>query len=95
MNDCHKLRLEKLKRGDLWLRWQEPKMTQLKVNFDQAVKDVENPFAVVETNPTPLFRTNMVNLANESGSALPYIFAWFLGVPTSILFLVFMLKAIF
>jgi hypothetical protein len=109
------------------------KMTQLKVNYDQAVKDVEEKIAVVvtdtgwslfvtffvgllaalvggrtgayanvekpltveETNSIPLFKANMANLASERGSALPYIFAWFLGVPTSILFLVFMLKAIF
>jgi hypothetical protein len=109
------------------------KMTQLKVNYDLAVKDVEEkiaiavtdtgwslfvtffvgllaaliggrtgananiekPLTVEETNSTPTFKANMANLASERGSALPYIFAWFLGVPTSILFLVFMLKAIF
>jgi hypothetical protein len=111
------------------------KMTQLKVNFDQVVKDVEEKIAVVVTdtgwslfvtffvgllaaliggrtgahanvempltieetnpNPIPLIRASMGNLANERGSAVPYIFAWFLGVPTSILFLVFMLRAIF
>jgi hypothetical protein len=109
------------------------KMTQLKVKYDQAAKDVEEtiavavtntgwslfvtffvgllaalvggrtgayanvekPLMVEETNAIPLFKTNMANLANEHGSALPYIFAWFLGVPTSILFLVYMLRAIF
>jgi hypothetical protein len=108
------------------------KMTQLKANFEQAVKDVEEKIAIVVADTgwslfvtffvgllaaliggrtgahanveKPLtveeaypvsFRTNTTMLATERGSALPYIFAWFLGVPMSILFLVFMLKAIF
>jgi hypothetical protein len=109
------------------------KINQLKLNYDQAVKDVEEkvavavtdtgwslfvtffvgllaaliggrtgahaniekPLTIEETNPIPLFTANMANLTSERGSALPYIFAWFLGVPTSILFLVFMLRAIF
>ena len=28
----------------------------------------------------------------EQGSAVPYIFGWFLGVPTSVLFLIFVLR---
>jgi hypothetical protein len=31
-------------------------------------------------------------MKNEKGSALPYIFGWILGVPTSILFLVFLFR---
>ena len=34
-------------------------------------------------------------LASERGSALPYLFGWLLGVPTSILFLIFILRSIF
>lgn len=29
---------------------------------------------------------------NENGSVVPYIFGWLLGVPTSILFLVFLFR---
>jgi hypothetical protein len=34
-------------------------------------------------------------LANQRGSAMPYIFAWILGVPASILFLIYCLRAVF
>jgi hypothetical protein len=34
-------------------------------------------------------------LKNENGSALPYVLGWFMGIPVSILFLIFMLKAVF
>ena len=33
-------------------------------------------------------------IANEKGSALPYIFGWLLGVPGSILFLIFLVRNI-
>jgi hypothetical protein len=33
-------------------------------------------------------------LSNEKGSVLPYIFGWLLGVPTSILFLIFIFRSI-
>jgi hypothetical protein len=32
-------------------------------------------------------------LKSESGSALPYIFGWFMGVPVSILFLIFLVRS--
>jgi hypothetical protein len=31
-------------------------------------------------------------LASEKGSVVPYVFAWFLGVPSSLLFLIFILR---
>jgi hypothetical protein len=34
-------------------------------------------------------------LASERGSALPYLLAWLLGVPTSILFMIFILRSVF
>lgn len=34
-------------------------------------------------------------LANQRGSAMPYIFGWLLGIPATILFLVFALRTVF
>ncbi len=34
-------------------------------------------------------------LKNEKGSAVPYIFAWLLGVPTSLLILIALVRAVF
>ena len=33
--------------------------------------------------------------ANQRGSAMPYLFGWLLGVPATILFLIFALRAVF
>ena len=44
---------------------------------------------------TPKKNLNTMILKNENGSAGPYILGWLLGVPTSILFLIFILRAIF
>ncbi len=33
--------------------------------------------------------------ANENGSIMPYVFGWLLGVPTSILLLIFILRSVF
>ena len=34
-------------------------------------------------------------VANEQGSALPYIFGWLLGVPVSLLMLIALVRAVF
>lgn len=57
-----------------------------------AHSNVERPLTVHEdytsTSHAPMF-------ANQRGSAMPYIFGWLLGVPASILFLIFALRAVF
>ncbi len=42
-----------------------------------------------------LLKTHMQIIKSENGSALPYVAGWLLGVPTSILFLIFILRSIF
>jgi hypothetical protein len=57
-----------------------------------AHSNVERPLEAQEnyttTNHTAMF-------ANQRGSAMPYIFGWLLGVPATILFLIFALRTIF
>lgn len=47
----------------------------------------------------PIAREDVVGyrpiLAGQNGSIAPYLFGWILGVPISILFLIFMLRAVF
>ncbi len=59
-----------------------------------ARSNIRMPFAShVHEDGSPVFKRNV--LANQNGSAGPYILGWLLGVPTSILFLIFLLRAIF
>lgn len=52
--------------------------------------NTDRPLAAEEVD---VYRATI--LANERGSVLPYLVGWLLGVPTSILFLIFILRAIF
>lgn len=41
---------------------------------------------------SPLLRTSLEVVHSEQGSVVPYVFGWFLGIPTSVLFLIFVLR---
>lgn len=62
-----------------------------------AHSNAEKPLTMEDTYTAPM--TTTINrssmLANQQGSAMPYIFGWLLGIPVSILFLIFALRTIF
>ncbi len=52
--------------------------------------NIDRPLVVEASRPV---RPSV--LATERGSMVPYLFGWLLGVPTSILFLIFILRSVF
>jgi hypothetical protein len=40
-----------------------------------------------------VMKTKKIIKGNEDGSALPYVLGWFMGVPTSVLLLIFLLRS--
>jgi len=58
----------------------------------------KNP-AVKQPEQTPIQepgdQNETVVLGNEKGGAIPYLFAWLLGVPVSLLVLVALFRAVF
>ncbi|MBC7458858.1 MAG: hypothetical protein H7235_11295, partial [Bdellovibrionaceae bacterium] len=68
-------------------------MASLIGGFVGAQSNMTSPLTV--TNAQSKRHLNKMILENQNGSAGPYILGWLLGVPTSILFLIFLLRSIF
>ncbi|MBC7712948.1 MAG: hypothetical protein H7177_06400 [Rhizobacter sp.] len=61
-----------------------------------AHSNAEKPLTAEDAYMAPVMGTTHTTMfANQRGSALPYVFGWLLGVPASILFLIFALRTVF